>query len=89
MEKRESLTALGPLETTSHQRSIIKLSSSSSQGFITEIKAALKDLSLLAFPHLWAGLTLQRAIHTVLEREQITKGRLQGRMTPLVGEGRA
>lgn len=42
MQKRESFTALGPLETTFHQRSIIKLSSSSSQCFMTEIKAPLK-----------------------------------------------
>lgn len=42
MQKRESFIALGPLETTFHQRSIIKLSSSSSQCFMTEIKAPLK-----------------------------------------------
>lgn len=50
VQKRESFTALGPLETTFHQRSIIKLSSSSSQCFMRGIKASLKTLGLLAFP---------------------------------------
>lgn len=89
MQKRESFTALGPLETTFHQRSIIKLSSASTQCFMTEIKGALKYSGLLAFPHLWAGRHGSIPIHTgCMKESRSQRADYNGELHSCGGRGR-